>query len=135
MRSDHGPGAFASGPHLQEDGGSTELGAPERGCGGYGERPSGATLAPGRRRLDGAGASPPLAVAGHVGRRACARTIELGGRPRGRGLRAPGLGPAPRGREGRARPLAVSPRAGREVRPGERPGAHRGDVARGRARG
>lgn len=36
-----GRGAFASGPLLQEDGGSTELGALERGRGGDGERPAG----------------------------------------------------------------------------------------------
>lgn len=76
-----------------------------------------------------------MAAAGHVSRRACAQTTELGARPRGRGRSAPGLGPAPQGRVGRARPLAVSLRAGREVRPGEHPRASRGDVARGRARG
>lgn len=93
VRSDHGPGAFASGPLLQEGGGSTELGAPEPGCGGYGEQPDGAALAPGRRRLDGVGVLPLLAAEGHVIRRGCARTIELGVRPRGRGLLVPVLGP------------------------------------------
>lgn len=69
VRSDHGPGAFASGPLLQEGGGSTELGAPEPGCGGYGEQSDGAALAPGRRRLDGVGVLPLLAAEGHVIRR------------------------------------------------------------------
>lgn len=41
VRSDRREGGLRSGPLLQEDGGSTELGALERGWGGDGERPAG----------------------------------------------------------------------------------------------
>lgn len=69
-------------------------------------------------------ASPRLAASGHVGRRACARTIESGVRPGGRGLRAPGAGSRALGSGwgGRACAPPIPPRGpGREVRPGGAP--------------
>lgn len=94
---------MASGRLLQEDGGSTEPGAAEQGWGGDGERPGGVALAR-AAVISVVGGLARLAAVGHVGRQARARTIELGARPRGRGLRAPGAGACVRGRAGRCGP-------------------------------
>lgn len=64
---------------------------PELGRGGDGERPGRAALAPGRRRLGGR-ARASIGCRGSRGPAAPTRTIELGARPRGRGLLEPRAG-------------------------------------------
>lgn len=113
MRSPAVGEAFASGRRFPEDGGSTELGALERGRAGDGERPSEAGLA-GPPASRWSGASPGLAAAGHVGRRALARTLERGGCPR-TWPSGPGWACAP---EGGPRGRSLS-RCGRGRTPGD----------------
>ena len=70
---------------------------------GEGRRAAGgAALAPGRRRLSGPGLASIGCRGSRGGSATGARTIELGARPRGRGLRAPEAGARARRGGGRA---------------------------------
>lgn len=93
MRSDRGGGSLRLWPSPPRRWRQHRAGSAGAVPGGDGEWPSEAGLAPGRRRLDGRGALAWIGCRRSRGSTGLsARTIELGGCPRGRGLRAPGAG-------------------------------------------